>query len=213
MALLREMVERGQVEMFGGGDMEPVLAVDPGARPHRPDHRAVRPPGAAARSAGRTAPGSPSASGKQRVVPALADAGIQYVTVDDYHFLCAGKSVAELAGYYTTEEDGRSARPVPDLRGAALPDPVRAGARDGRLHRAAWPSPATAAAAIYFDDIEKFGIWPETYDWVYEKKWLEQFIEGVLASPRIATAALRRLPQRASARAAWSICPPLRTSR
>ena len=27
--LLREMVERGQVEMFGGGDMEPVLAVIP----------------------------------------------------------------------------------------------------------------------------------------------------------------------------------------
>src|ERR1700693_3115891 len=29
MALLREMVERGQVEVFGGGDTEPVLAVIP----------------------------------------------------------------------------------------------------------------------------------------------------------------------------------------
>ena len=33
-------------------------------------------------------------------------------------------------------------------------------------------------AAIYFDDIEKFGIWPETYEWVYGKGWLEAFIEG-----------------------------------
>ncbi|MBW8066612.1 MAG: DUF1926 domain-containing protein, partial [Ferrovum sp.] len=38
---------------------------------------------------------------------------------------------------------------------------------------------------IYFDDIEKFGIWPETYEWVYEKGWLEQFIQGVLNSPFI----------------------------
>jgi len=30
MGLLREMVERGQVEVFGGGDMEPVLASVPG---------------------------------------------------------------------------------------------------------------------------------------------------------------------------------------
>src|ERR1700681_1280523 len=29
MALLRQMVERGQVELFGGGDMEPVLAAIP----------------------------------------------------------------------------------------------------------------------------------------------------------------------------------------
>ena len=40
-----------------------------------------------------------------------------------------------------------------------------------------------ATAAIYFDDIEKFGIWPETYQWVYEKGWLDNFIQGVLASP------------------------------
>ncbi|MCU0933612.1 MAG: DUF1926 domain-containing protein, partial [Thiobacillaceae bacterium] len=43
-------------------------------------------------------------------------------------------------------------------------------------------------AAIYFDDIEKFGIWPETYHWVYEKHWLKDFIEGVLASKLIQSA-------------------------
>ncbi len=42
-------------------------------------------------------------------------------------------------------------------------------------------------AAIYFDDIEKFGIWPETFEWVYEKAWLTQFVEGVLASDLIQT--------------------------
>ena len=40
------------------------------------------------------------------VVPALANCGIRYAMVDDYHFLCAGKTIAELGGYFTTEEDG-----------------------------------------------------------------------------------------------------------
>src|SRR5690606_7327526 len=38
------------------------------------------------------------------------------------------------------------------------------------------------AAAVYFDDIEKFGIWPETHEWVYERGWLRDFIERILAS-------------------------------
>jgi 4-alpha-glucanotransferase len=42
-------------------------------------------------------------------------------------------------------------------------------------------------SVIYFDDIEKFGIWPETYNWVYERGWLAKFIEGVLASKLIRT--------------------------
>jgi hypothetical protein len=42
-------------------------------------------------------------------------------------------------------------------------------------------------AAVYFDDIEKFGIWPETYEWVYERGWLSQFIEGVLRSDLVRT--------------------------
>ena len=32
------------------------------------------------------------------VVPALGDSNIEYVTVDDYHFLCTGKQAHELNG-------------------------------------------------------------------------------------------------------------------
>ena len=35
------------------------------------------------------------------------------------------------------------------------------------------------------------GIWPETYQGVYEKQWLKQFIEGVLASDSIEPALYR----------------------
>jgi 4-alpha-glucanotransferase len=185
MALLREMVERGQVEVFGGGDSEPVLAVIPSRdrigqiialsdRLAKLTHR--RPQGA----------WLTERVWEATVVPALADAGIQYVTVDDYHFLCAGKEISELAGYYTTEEDGRALDLFPISEGLRYRIPF-APAHETVAFIEGMAQYGSEAAAIYFDDIEKFGIWPETYTWVYEKRWLELFIEGVLASASIRT--------------------------
>jgi hypothetical protein len=119
------------------------------------------------------------------VVPALHANGIRYVTVDDYHFLCAGKTPEELDGHYTTEEDGEPLDlfPISEALRYRLPFSPAAEAV-AYLERLA----ATGhRAAIYFDDIEKFGIWPETWEWVYEKRWLEEFIERSLASEHLAT--------------------------
>ncbi len=188
MALLKEMTARGQAEMFGAGDCEPVLA----AISHRDRvgqleifsaklerHFGARPHGAWL---------------TERVwlstaVSALAECGLRYATVDDYHFICTGKTAIELDSHYTTEDDGRiiDVFPISEQLRYRLPFSPAADAvayveklgRDGQ------------SAAIYFDDIEKFGIWPETYEWVYGKRWLEQFIQGVLASPLIRTETYR----------------------
>ena len=37
----------------------------------------------------------------------LADAGVEYTVVDDFHFLAAGLRENDLAGYYTVEDQGR----------------------------------------------------------------------------------------------------------
>ena len=184
MARLAVMTQRGQVEWFGSGDCEPVLA----AIPHRDRvtqintlsdkierHFGVRPAGA----------WLTERVWESSVVPALVETGIRYVAVDDYHFLCAGTNSEQLDSFYTTEDDGQRLDLFPISEAARYRLPF---------------SPATEAvawledlarqgchAAIYFDDIEKFGIWPETYAWVYEKGWLTQFVEGVLASPLIRT--------------------------
>ena len=183
MALLLEMAARGQVEFFGAGDMEPVLAAIPnrdrlsqlaamsdrieqifGQRPH---------------GAWLT-----ERVWEATVVPALVDSGIEYVMVDDYHFLCAGSAREKLSGYHTTEEDGRRLDlfPISEALRYRLPFSP---AQDAVAYIEAQANDSTHAAAIYFDDIEKFGIWPETYQWVYEQGWLTQFIEGVLNSPVI----------------------------
>ena len=115
------------------------------------------------------------------VVPALADSGIQYVTVDDYHFMCTGKDSSTLNGFYSTEEDGRRIDlfPISEALRYRLPFSP---AEEVVSYLESLADDSKQAAAIYFDDIEKFGIWPETYEWVYERGWLRNFIEGVLRS-------------------------------
>jgi 4-alpha-glucanotransferase len=185
MALLAEMVKRGQVELFSSGDTEPVLA----AIPHRDRVGQLR-----TLNDKLTAWTGVKPSGawltervwESAVVPSLAETGIQYVTVDDYHFFCTGKSTAALDGYFSTEEDGTRLDlfPISEALRYRLPfSPAHEVV--GYLE---YLADQGQAAAIYFDDIEKFGIWPETYDWVYNRGWLKTLIEGVLASPKIRTA-------------------------
>ncbi|MGE3773519.1 MAG: alpha-amylase/4-alpha-glucanotransferase domain-containing protein [Gammaproteobacteria bacterium] len=182
MALLGEMVARGQVELFGAGDCEPVLAAIP-ARDRLGQLQALT---AKLQSRyGATPAGAwlTERVWESSVVPSLVDGGMRYVTVDDYHFLCTGLEAQALDGHFTTEEDGRTLDlfPISELLRYRLPFAPAAEAvacLEGLAE-------AGQAAAIYFDDIEKFGIWPETYDWVYTRGWLAAFIEGVLASPRI----------------------------
>jgi alpha-amylase len=184
LARLAAMTRRGQVEWFGSGDCEPVLA----AIPHRDrvsqiaalsdkieQRFGMRPSGA----------WLTERVWESSVVPALVETGIRYVAVDDYHFLCAGEDGARLDSFYSTEEDGRRLDLFPISEAARYRLPFSPAAE-----AVAWLEDLGRAgqrAAIYFDDIEKFGIWPETYEWVFEKGWLTQFVEGVLASKLIRT--------------------------
>jgi len=189
MALLTRMVQRGQVELFGAGDTEPVLA----AIPHRDRlGQIIRLSQKLSTQFSRIPQGAwlTERVWEATVVPALVDCGIRYVTVDDYHFLASGKAAAELDGYFTTEEDGRRLDLFPISEALRYRVPF-ALATESVAYLESLAREQNAAAAIYFDDIEKFGIWPETYEWVYEKGWLRQFIEGVLASGKIRTQTFR----------------------
>lgn len=185
MELLAAMVRRGQVELFSSGDTEPVLA----AIPHRDrvgQLQTLNDKLAAWTGARPSGAWLTERVWESAVVPALAETGIRYVTVDDYHFFCTGKQAAELDGFFSTEEDGQRLDlfPISEALRYRLPfSPAHEVI--GYLEHLADQG---QSAAIYFDDIEKFGIWPETYDWVYNRGWLKALIEGVLASPKIRTA-------------------------
>ncbi len=185
MELLREMVKRGQAELFGAGDTEPILAAIPArdriGQIQRFSDKLETGLGGRPQGAWLT-----ERVWEATVVPALVDCGIRYVIVDDYHFLCAGRTVTELDGYFTTEEDGRKLDlfPISEALRYRLPfSPAEEAV--AYIESLGREDTAYRSAAVYFDDIEKFGIWPETYEWVYERGWLEHFIQRVLASPLI----------------------------
>ena len=184
MALLARMTERGQVEWFGSGDTEPVLAMIPERdrvsqinvlSKRIEDFCGQRPRGA----------WLTERVWESNVVGSLAKGGIRFVAVDDYHFLCAGTDPARLDSFHTTEDNGVTVDlfPISEALRYRLPFSPAAEAVQYLEELDA----KGQSAAIYFDDVEKFGIWPETYAWVYDRGWLTQFVEGVLASKRIRT--------------------------
>ena len=185
MRLLEEMVRRGQVEMFGSGRYEPVLASIPQrdrvAQLDTMSDQLERRYGVRPHGAWLT-----ERVWESSVVPALAATGIRYVAVDDYHFLASGRMERELDSFFTTEEDGARLDLFPISESLRYRFPFSPAHEAVQYLESLDDQGRTAA--VYFDDIEKFGIWPETWDWVYGKRWLEDFIQAVLASNKIRTA-------------------------
>ncbi len=183
MNLLREMVERGQVELFGAGDTEPVLAAIPNrdriGQLERFSNKLETRLGSRPQGAWLT-----ERVWESTVVPSLVECGMKYVIVDDYHFLCSGKDLSELDGYFSTEEDGRRLDLFPISESLRYKLPFSP-AGDAVSYIESLSGGERSKAAIYFDDIEKFGIWPETFQWVYEEGWLDRFVSGVVASSKI----------------------------
>ncbi len=119
------------------------------------------------------------------LVPDMAEAGVDYALVDDYHFIAAGFDVENLSGFYFTEESGRKIAlfPISQTLRYAIPfKPVQT-ALDAIRNSAH----ERGEAAVIFDDLEKFGMWPGTYEWVHKNGWLEEFVEAVLEDEEIET--------------------------
>lgn len=176
MELLKSMVSAGQVEMMGGGFYEPVLAVIPEedrlgqirmmqGRIHELFDTAPKGIWLAERV---WEPGLPST---------LKKAGVEYLLVDDYHFLKSGVPKEELGGYYVTEDMGQTIKVLPGSEALRYMIPFQPIERLGEHLGGLRGFLKKGNAAIYGDDGEKFGSWPGTHKWVYDEGWLEAFFK------------------------------------
>jgi alpha-amylase len=175
VARLEALVQRGQAEILGGAFYEPILPAIP-----RRDrigqirtyttfleerfHCKIRGLWLAERV------------WEPELVSDLAEAGIEFTLLDDYHFRQAGMEESQLFGYYLSEDEGRLVKVFP------ISEPMR--------YIVPWKEPADAiqyfrevsaknpdAVIVCADDGEKFGGWPETHKHCYTNGWLKKFFD------------------------------------
>lgn len=115
------------------------------------------------------------------LVSDIADAGIEYTILDDYHFRCAGMDDDQLHGDYVTEDQGRVLRVFPGSEKLRYLIPFREPQESvDYLRQIAEQWPGTTV--VFADDGEKFGTWPETRQHVYDNGWLQRFFEALDAN-------------------------------
>ena len=178
------LAKNGSIEFFSAGYYEPILSVIPSKDRVGQIQRLN---GAIEDNFSQTPQGLwlTERVWESSLIPDLNHAGIRYTVMDDYHFQCAGFDQEVLDGYYMSEEGGieialfpisqKLRYAIPFLNVESAISAIKSFNREND------------SAAIIFDDAEKFGMWPGTHEWVYEKKWLERFVVAVLADESIET--------------------------
>jgi alpha-amylase len=180
---LRSLVERGQVELWGGAFFEPILPAIP-ELDRRGQIRAMadwlelelglRPRGL----------WLPERVWEPSLASSLVAAGVEYTAVDDAHFVATGLEREQLWGYFLTEDQGQALRVFPihrELR-YLIPfgEPDETVALLGRV-----ASQGPGRIAVLGDDGEKFGVWPGTKARCWDERWLERFAAALAAEPWI----------------------------
>lgn len=173
LELFKKLVDRGNIEVIGGGFYEPILAMIP----EKDRIGQIKKMNVWAKDRlNYEVKGNwlTERVWEPHLAQSLNQADIEYMVVDDYHFLTTGADPENLNGYYFTEQDGEalSVFPISQKMRYAMPfeDPQVAidilrsyATEDGE------------SLIVMADDGEKFGIWPGTWETVYAQKWLERF--------------------------------------
>ncbi len=168
---LKKLSDRGQIEFFTGGFYEPILATIPKRWRKKQIEKLSS---YIENHFGQTPKGLWLAERvwDDSIIRDLAECGISYVLVDDYHFLSVGFKSEQLNGYFLTESEGYKIKVYPIDKTLRYIVPFKSVREIADYMK-------KAGTRVIFDDGEKFGIWPGTYKWVYEDRWLKEFLSAV----------------------------------
>ena len=175
---IRMMVDRGQVEIIGGGFYEPIFSII-----SEEDIRGqIQLLQDFCRDNFKESPKGFWTA--ERVwdpeIPRLVSGfDFRYTILDDNHFRYAGIEEDDLYGYYITERLHHSLNvfPIDKFLRYSIPFKLPEETVSYFRERAERLGDVTF---VYGDDGEKFGVWPGTAKWVFEEKWLVKFVETIL---------------------------------
>ncbi|MCK5466115.1 DUF1926 domain-containing protein [Candidatus Parcubacteria bacterium] len=174
---LRKMSKKGQIEIAGGAYYEPILPIisdkDKLAQIRLMNDFIKK-------EFGKTPAGMWLAERiwEPQLASIIHKTGLKYTFLDDVHFRNAGICDKELTGYYTTENDAKSIAVFPINKTLRFKIPFSKAEESVALIKSF--SQKEDVLVTLFDDGEKFGSWPWTYDWIYNKGWLKKFFSLLL---------------------------------
>jgi len=180
VARLAELVAQRRIEILGGAFYEPILAMIPS----RDRIGQIRSYTRWLENRFDTAVRGmwvPERVWEQSFTGDLTAAGIEYAILDDFHFKNAGLTEVQLTGYLLTEDEGRVMAVFPGSERLRYLIPF--GSPEQTIdHLAKLGQQQPGAVAVFADDGEKFGTWPETHKHVYDDGWLKRFLDALVAN-------------------------------
>ena len=170
---LRTLVQRNQIEILSGGFYEPIITVIP----QKDVLEQIQYMNEYIETNFNQTPRGMWLAERvwEPTLPSLMDPShMEFSLLDDSHFRYAGLAPEDMFGYYNTEDRGNIAKLFPiDINLRYLIPFGQPQEAIEYFKKIASDEPGKAVTLG--DDGEKFGIWPNTYKWVYEDGYLEKF--------------------------------------
>lgn len=174
---VRNLVQRGQLELLGGPYYESILACIPRRdrlgqmrtyKRHLEDVFQTKVRGMWV----------PERVWEQSFAGDIAEAGLEYTLLDDSHFRNAGLNDDQLYGYQLTEEDGRLLKVFAGGERLRYLIPYRDPHETINYCREIADRHPNSVL-VFGDDGEKFGVWPGSKDLVFRDGWLRRFFTAL----------------------------------
>jgi len=174
---LANLVSAGRIEIIGGAFYEPILTMIPSRDRVGQISSYTR---WLESRLGATIDGMwmPERVWEQGLTSDIANAGITYTILDDFHFRNAGLSDESLFGHYVTEDNGDLLHVFPGSERLRYLIPFQ-DPRETVSYLRDIADRYENAVAVFADDGEKFGTWPGTKQHVYDDGWLRRFFDAL----------------------------------
>ncbi|HUX14202.1 MAG TPA: alpha-amylase/4-alpha-glucanotransferase domain-containing protein [Spirochaetia bacterium] len=172
--VLAEMAGRRQIELLGGAFYDPVLPLIPRADALGQIESLTT---LIRKLFGRRPRGSwiTEQVWEPTMASTLKNSGVEYIFLDDYHFITGGLSESELNQPVITEDQGKTIIVFPnsyDMRGRMCVDSPERVIEFLRSHLD--DGDDRLVCAIY--DGERYGAWAESHKLCYDQKWINRFL-------------------------------------
>ncbi len=174
---VRRLVEARQLEIIGGGFYEPILMTIPEIdrleqiemlSAYSEEKLGMRPSGL----------WLTERIWEPALPQTLTAAGVQFTFTDDSHFFQAGIPEEKVGGYYISEDQGEACAIFPIDQTLRYAVPFKAPEVTIEYLRKRFENGDRSCCTL-FDDGEKFGLWPGTYNLLYRENWIKQFFEAL----------------------------------